>query len=196
MAAPKGVTAEGVPVQAAPMPASTAPPQYIHPWRGEQLCGCFEDLCICLSVWCCPWITLAQLYERVIGPKGTCQKVAAVLATFLALGYIFHAIGTATTVTTYYTEGGHTVMRITEKTRVVTIWSLLANTMQLCFAMCAFAIVMIVRQKLRNQQGCASARMLNRGGAHVFGVALCLCSPRVAWRLAVVTQSPTAGLEL
>ena len=48
-------------------------------WKTD-LCSCFEDCCSCCAVlWCSSCIPVAQLWERLKGPKGACVKISAVL---------------------------------------------------------------------------------------------------------------------
>jgi len=47
-------------------------------WKTD-LCSCFEDCCSCCAVLWCGYYTVAQLWERLKGPKGACVKISAVL---------------------------------------------------------------------------------------------------------------------
>ena len=58
----------------------------------EGLFGCHNDPCTCASVFFCGCITASQLYERVMGEKGTCIKFTVVLFGLLLLGWVFQTI--------------------------------------------------------------------------------------------------------
>ena len=47
-------------------------------WK-TGLCSCFDDCCSCCAVLWCFFIPVAQLWERLKGPKGACVKISAVL---------------------------------------------------------------------------------------------------------------------
>ena len=47
-------------------------------WK-TGLCHCFDDCCSCCAVLWCFFIPVAQLWERLKGPKGACVKISAVL---------------------------------------------------------------------------------------------------------------------
>ena len=56
-------------------------------WRAPLL-ECAQDGSLCMSSWCCNFIFVPQMYERVMGEPGSCQKWAIGLASLFA-AYVF-----------------------------------------------------------------------------------------------------------
>jgi Cys-rich protein (TIGR01571 family) len=74
--APKGPVSEGTPLTAGS-----------GKWR-TQLCGCFEDCCICCSVCCCHPITVGQIYERAV-TKGLLKRAPMMMCLSIAIFLFF-----------------------------------------------------------------------------------------------------------
>jgi len=58
-------------------------------WK-TGLCHCFDDCCSCCAVLWCVFIPVAQLWERLKGPKGACVKISAVLLLVQIVLYIWY----------------------------------------------------------------------------------------------------------
>jgi len=57
-------------------------------WK-DGLFDCMDDVPSCLYGCCCPCIPIAQLYEKMLGPKGRCVIVAVILLVFNFGIYVF-----------------------------------------------------------------------------------------------------------
>ena len=97
--------AMAVPMQ--PVPAMHAPPTSLgtenftkgigytpavpaQQWRAPNLCDCgAAGGGICCAACCCPFITGPQLFEKVLGQKGSCQQYFTILLVF----YLCYQIG-------------------------------------------------------------------------------------------------------
>jgi len=74
----------------------TKPPS--EPWNSswscepEGLCGCTTDMCTCCATTWCSYITIPQLYERVIGPAGRCMQLYFLLFFLVVLHLVLLTI--------------------------------------------------------------------------------------------------------
>jgi len=75
-------------------------------WK-DNTYDCFNDVPTCLMGWCCPWIQIAQTYEKVLGPRKMCVSI---LGTFLL--FYFLLLSTSN----FYNKTGYTFYLYTYRT--------------------------------------------------------------------------------
>lgn len=144
---------EGVPWR------SSGGPPWNENWSCEEegIFGCGEDFCTTFFVICCGWLTSAQLYQRVIGPKGVFYWILAIYLTLWMLELIFsgihaHVALRKAIIERYnYPDGSYS--QHVRYALTPTLWSGLATAAHAVFLFVCFLLVMLVRGALRRRDG-------------------------------------------
>ena len=137
----------------------------VRPWNDsccgcaeDELCGCCTDPCTCCAVCFCPFVTISQLYERVVAP-GKCMLCFIILFGCLVSANICSTINTLMmaqssldTVTVSTNINGGTV--VTNYSAPYTVWSFLTNLFNLGYVGISIILLIEVRAKLRHKDRC------------------------------------------
>merc|ERR1719161_814050 len=63
----------------------------------DQQCDCFTDMESCLCAFCCFHLFLAQIYEKLLGPRGSCRTLTILFCALTFLGQTLPVLGMAFT---------------------------------------------------------------------------------------------------
>ena len=113
----------------------------------DGLCGCSNDLCTCLSVCCCPCITSAQMYDRVVKP-GSCMTFFCIFVGLTVAASLLNSMHVSTVAVSTTIYGGTTIY-----SSQPTIYGGMADMVQLAYVILMVYLVMSVRRVLREKDG-------------------------------------------
>ena len=188
-------------------PVSSSGTPWNENWSCEEdgLFGCGMDFCTsCIVIWC-GWLTSAQLYERVKGPKGVFYWIIAIFFTLWFIELILTSVH-ASVAKAYagiahridYPDGSYSITRRTYLEP--TVWSGLASGCHFVFMLVCVLLVMLVRGALRRRDGLAAKQCCGLEDAcyssFCFPCTSCLLLRRVGLRdYTYWFLSPDGGIE-